>query len=230
MALVRFAYCRYSAQSIHRRLPRSSDWHDSQFPGKMPMSKDQGANLFNVKVDLKRLHRRDREYLAWVMETFGSLVLSVAFRYADDENHARELDQACWAHVLDRLDRYRGKQTFAAWLVVVAKRRCLSLLRKEKRATAGQTNIEAAGDVPDPGLGPQEHAEHVVLQAAVQEALARLPDKQGKVIALTVLDRKSIGEAAGEMGMAPATVARLKERGLATLQRDQLLQKLHQDL
>ena len=194
------------------------------------MSKDQGANLFNVKVDLKRLHRRDREYLAWVVETFGSLVLSVAFRYADDENHARELDQACWAHVLDRLDRYRGKQTFAAWLVVVAKRRCLSLLRKEKRATAGQTNIEAAGDVPDPGLGPQEHAEHVVLQAAVQEALARLPDKQGKVIALTVLDRKSIGEAAGEMGMAPATVARLKERGLATLQRDQLLQKLHQDL
>lgn len=61
--------------------------------------------------------------------------IRVAIRtYADTDDDVDDLLQECWVHILERLDRYEPRGSFAGWAVAVSRNVCKMRLRAKKRA------------------------------------------------------------------------------------------------
>ncbi|HEX8950955.1 MAG TPA: sigma-70 family RNA polymerase sigma factor [Polyangia bacterium] len=80
---------------------------------------------------LRRFHEGDASAFAEVVRAFTPLMRGVVARYWKGAFEREEAMQEIWLHVFrhrDALDLARG-DAFAGWLAVLARRRCIDLLR-----------------------------------------------------------------------------------------------------
>jgi RNA polymerase sigma-70 factor (ECF subfamily) len=68
-----------------------------------------------------------------MVETFGTLVLSVALNVTGNRQDAEDVCQETFLQVFRRLDRYDPERSFKTWLLTIAYRRSLDMLRKKRR-------------------------------------------------------------------------------------------------
>ena len=89
------------------------------------------------------------------LEWLGALVLSVALNVVGNRQDAEDICQETFFQVFSRLDRYDRARSFKTWLLTIAYRRSLDMLRKKRRfsALAARARYEpAAGPLAtDPG-------------------------------------------------------------------------------
>jgi len=107
--------------------------------------------------------------------------------YARDDDHAEDLLQECWQVILERLDRYGGRGSFAGWAIAVSKNVCRMHLRKAKRVDGRRTGLEDAG-VPDSAPNPEEELVLLERRETVYLALGQLPDLERGAHVLRMLD------------------------------------------
>ena len=90
-----------------------------------------------------------------LVEAYGALVLSVALNVVGNRQDAEDICQETFFQVFSRLDRYDRARSFKTWLLTIAYRRSLDMLRKKRRfsALAARARYEpAAGPLAtDPG-------------------------------------------------------------------------------
>lgn len=95
---------------------------------------------------LARFRRGDPDAFSAVVKSFSPLIRAIVNRFWSGPFEQEEAMQEVWTHVydqrerfdLDRVDRFRG------WLAVVARNRCIHLLRK-----AGREAVEISDDELD---------------------------------------------------------------------------------
>jgi RNA polymerase sigma-70 factor (ECF subfamily) len=68
-----------------------------------------------------------------MVETYGTLVLSVALNVIGNRQDAEDVCQETFLQVFRRLDRYDRERSFKTWLLTIAYRRSLDMLRKKRR-------------------------------------------------------------------------------------------------
>ena len=68
-----------------------------------------------------------------MVEAFGTLVLSVALNVLGNRQDAEDVCQETFLQVFRRLDRYDRERSFKTWLLTIAYRRSLDMLRKRRR-------------------------------------------------------------------------------------------------
>jgi RNA polymerase sigma-70 factor (ECF subfamily) len=68
-----------------------------------------------------------------MVETYGTLVLSVALNVTGNRQDAEDVCQETFLQVFRRLDRYDPERSFKTWLLTIAYRRSLDMLRKKRR-------------------------------------------------------------------------------------------------
>ncbi len=170
-------------------------------------------------IDLVRLRARDPELLGALVRELSPHLLAVIRGYARDDDHANDLLQECWIHILERLDAYRPHGPFAGWAAAVTRNVCKSSLRKEKRHGKEEVAIDAAADVPstDPDAG--ERPERRRLRRALFEALRTLPDREREAIVLSVLEGRPTRQVAEALGVSPDGARGLVRRGLDRMRR-----------
>jgi RNA polymerase sigma-70 factor (ECF subfamily) len=68
-----------------------------------------------------------------LVEAYGTLVLSVALNVVGNRQDAEDVCQETFFQVFRRIDRYDPERSFKTWLLTIAYRRSLDMLRKKRR-------------------------------------------------------------------------------------------------
>jgi RNA polymerase sigma-70 factor (ECF subfamily) len=110
----------------------------------------------------------------------------------------------------------RGPASFYRWLVGIARFK-LSEARRAQRA--GKRALEEPMDDTLPGAvtSPSGRAVRAEGGAALHDALARLPDRQGEAVRLRYLEGLSVAETAARLETSESAVKALVGRGLTAL-------------
>ena len=163
------------------------------------------------------------------MEEVGSRIWVAIRRYARDDDHADSLVQDCWRVIIERLDRYGGRGSFAGWAIAVSENVCLTQLRKAKRTGVREVGLEEAEEVVD--LAPDPEAEVTLSERrnALYRALGQLPRRERDAIVLRMLEERDTAETAHALGVSREATRSLVARGIFRLRRMEEIQQLVMD-
>lgn len=123
----------------------------------LPMSPtSRSSQVVEVSLPIATLHRfrvGDGAAFVEIMEKYQPLIRSAAARHFRSEFEREEAMQEIWLHIFrqrETLDPERY-ESFSGWLAVLARRRCIDLVRgsREANARAAAASSDAAEDLAD---------------------------------------------------------------------------------
>jgi RNA polymerase sigma-70 factor (ECF subfamily) len=129
---------------------------------------------------------------------------------ADAEDVAQEAMLRVWIHA----PRWQPLALFRTWFRRVVVNLCL-----DRKRRVPWVDLEAAGELVDPGAGPGEQIEHSERDRLVQSAIAELPARQRTAVALTYGEGLSNAEVADMLDTSVSAVETLLVRGKQNLRR-----------
>lgn len=191
-----------------------------------------------LDVLLHRARGRDREALAEIAERFQPLVLATAQRLSREGSSWMDLVQEGYLALVEAVFDFnpRGGAPFP-WY---ARRRVYYAIYNYRRKELGINRHEDlildrpredGGEgilldfLPAVGEGPEEE---VLCRRSYQHlrlALARLPEKQRRVLKGLYFEGRGVTELAREMGITPPSVKGLEARGLKNLARQEVFSR-----
>jgi RNA polymerase sigma factor (sigma-70 family) len=176
---------------------------------------------YPVVVDLVT-RARDGDRQAWdaLVDRYAPLIWAICRRYRLDRADAEHVGQSVWLRLLEHLEKIRDPAALAAWLATTAQQECIRVLRTGRPHPAGY--VPDASEVPDDqsATAGQEllAAER---DAALREALARLPASCQRLIALLCADPSvPHAEISTRLGIAVRSIGPYRGRCLEKLRRD----------
>jgi RNA polymerase sigma factor (sigma-70 family) len=209
----RFAY------PVVREIPsrRSTVAHDAQ------TGRDDDAD--RALVALVYAARRGNE-AAWsrLVARFDPMLRKVARSFRLGPADVDDVVQATWTRLYSHIGTLREPAAVGGWLATTARRQALHLLQQQAR--------EQLVDDADLGAVDARTPESVALESELHEtfmrAVAALPTRQRRVVTAIVaqpnLDYQQLGEL---LEMPVGSIGPTRARGLAVLERDNELRRLH---
>ena len=153
---------------------------------------------------LARLRQGDRAAFAALVGRHGGALLRLARTFTRDASTAEELVQDAWVAALDGLDGFEGRSSIRTWLLHIVSNKARTRLAREGRTVSlsaftassggddpavdpGQFDDRGAWKAP-PGLWTEENPERLAqgaqTRAALERAIAALPEAQRAVLTL----------------------------------------------
>jgi RNA polymerase sigma factor (sigma-70 family) len=166
--------------------------------------------------------RRDETAFAALLARHGPMVLGVCRRILRDDHEAEDVFQAVFLLFARKANNLRHPKTLAAWLYGVARRLALMTQRSSRRRR--QRENAHAGTAPTGNADPLDELSARELLLALDEELARLPERYRLPLILCGLEGRSQAEAARLLGWTAASVRGRLERGRTRL-RSRLLRR-----
>lgn len=162
-----------------------------------------------------RIRAGDDSALAAAYDQYAAVVHGVAARLAGRDAAAdvcQEVFMSLWDHP-ERWDPERG--SLRTFLVVIARRRCVDLVRRSARRRAREDRVAptAAATVPN----VDEAALAMLAGERVRAALAGLPQAQRRAIELAYFDGLTFRQVATETGASEGTAKSRIRLGLRHL-------------
>jgi RNA polymerase sigma-70 factor (ECF subfamily) len=164
------------------------------------------------------------------VDSFNQLILrwerpiyALAYRVIGREEEARDVCQETFMRAFRALPGFKGQAKFSSWLYRIALNLCRDWIRRQRR-----TPIVQAPEGVDPVelaavRGGTESIEDLVsrreLSAAVEEAMAQLPEEQRTTIILKEYHGMTFQEIADLQGCPLSTVKTRLYQGLIVLRR-----------
>jgi RNA polymerase sigma factor (sigma-70 family) len=150
----------------------------------------------------------DETAFAALMERHGPLVWSVSRRVARHEQDAEDVYQATFLLLARKAGAIRKKTAVGSWLYGVAHR--LALRARYDAARRRQREARASGPAPTPAGDDLTWRE---LREALDNEMARLPDKYRAPLLLCYFEAMTQEEAARQLGWSKRSVKDRLERG-----------------
>ncbi|MDT8305488.1 MAG: sigma-70 family RNA polymerase sigma factor [Anaerolineae bacterium] len=159
---------------------------------------------------ISALRRRDPGAFATVFERYADKIYRLAAGILEDEVEADGVVQDTFLRLFERLDSFEGRSRLGTWLYRVAYNGAVDRLRRRRPTVS----LEAAGD----GLGPapalladwsqlpEQALSTAEVQAALDEAIAALPEAYRTVFILREVERLSTDETAEIMSLSAGAV------------------------
>jgi RNA polymerase sigma factor (sigma-70 family) len=155
---------------------------------------------------------RDEAAFAALLRRHGPTVLGVCRRVLDDGHDAEDAFQATFLLLARKAAAIRKRDSVGSWLYGAAYR----VAARAKVQRARRKEREALGEPARPADADAE-ATWRELRAALDEELARLPERYRGPVVLCHLEGATQAEAAGRLGWSKGTLRRRLDRGLALL-------------
>ena len=144
-------------------------------------------------------------------------IYALAMRMLRQEHDAEDVTQQTFLSALENLDGFRGEASFSTWLLRIASRAALKIIRKRKglntvsleEATEPSDNLNS---IPHPEFIAdwRQSPEHLVEQNEVRrlldDALTRLDEKHRLVFLLRDVEGLSIQETAAALELSEGNV------------------------
>ena len=153
---------------------------------------------------LERLRAGEPRAFEQLVITYQHRVFGVALRMLGSRAEAEEIAQEVFLRAHRAVADFRGEARLGTWLYGIASRLCLNRLASPDRRVARGDAVLA--DVPASGLDAAAAAERAELDAALQAAIAELPDDRRLVLVLRDVEGLSYEQIADTLGVDPGTV------------------------
>ena len=163
--------------------------------------------MIEVATLVDRCRRGDA--LAWeaLVRRCQGRVFGVAFQYMHDAEEARDVAQDVFVRVYERLDGFRGDDSFVAWIVCMTRNACIDRLRKRSaRPPASDLPVEAGLDIASTAPGPEEAAAAGDRARLLHRALGQMSDSSREMIVLKDIQGLKLAEIAGLLDLPIGTV------------------------
>lgn len=144
---------------------------------------------------------RDEEAFAEIVRRHGPMVLAVCRRVTGRPHDAEDAFQAAFLVLARRANHIDRPELLANWLYGVAYRTALEARSARRRAEEHIVPVAPEPAAPQP---PEDVSD---LRCAIDEELAKLPEKYGTAIVLCDLEGLSRADAAARMGIPQGTLS-----------------------
>ncbi len=128
-----------------------------------------------------------------------------ARQYVHDDDMAKDICQHVFIKLWERRNEIDRNKSVTSYLFTAVKNRCLNYIRDNKKFRSNLLDV-VCGDIDFVDPNDSDHLEFAELQASIEYALERLPDKCRKVFELSRFHHKKYREIAEELGIAQKTV------------------------
>lgn len=159
----------------------------------------QGVEVSAGDAELLEAFRQgDAKAFETLVRRYQRPVLSIARRFARDEDDAEDLAQRAFINAAERAAGWRGG-SFKSWLFRIV----VNLAKNHVRDLSRFDRSEAAQEEEPEPTAPQAHQrlEDAEEQAALREAVARLPRRQREVLLLRIDGDLPFAEIAATLGI-----------------------------
>ncbi|WP_410656800.1 sigma-70 family RNA polymerase sigma factor [Amycolatopsis sp. lyj-112] len=148
----------------------------------------------------------------WDVNALSAAVLSALKAYRLGDADARDVCQEAWLELLRVPGALRDETKLRAWLITTARRRALRLITRNRRETSLPP--------PDPEATPEADVVRAERDRALWAAVGRLPERHRRLMWLLAhRPELTYMQLAGELGISPASVGRLRRRCFDRLRR-----------
>lgn len=156
---------------------------------------------------MRRFASGDDEALGEVYDLAAPAVFTFLSRLSRDRSLAEDLTQETFLRLHRARGLYRPGAPVMPWAYTIARRLFLDAVRGRRHETVSPSITGgAAAEASAPGPSAEELLANVELAAAVDDALARLPEAQASAFRLLKGEGLSVAEAAAVMGTTKGAV------------------------
>jgi RNA polymerase sigma-70 factor (ECF subfamily) len=152
---------------------------------------------------------RRGDALAWeaLVRRYQGRIYSVAVHYLRDREEARDMAQDVFIRVYERLDSFRGGDSFLPWMIRLARNACIDRLRQRRaRPPAHDLPVEEGPTLPDPAPGPETRALEAARRRLLYRALEEVSDHHREMILLKDIQGLKLEEIARMLSLPLGTV------------------------
>jgi len=160
---------------------------------------DKPADIADLAI-VRRCLAGEKDAFAELVQRHQRTVFAVALRMLGNRDQADDAAQEVFVRAYSRLSTFRGDSDLRAWLVGIATRLCIDLLRSRRR----RPEVVLADQQTDPADSGWEVG--VVERHTVAHAIAQLPPHYKAAIILRHLQHMSYSDMAAALGIPVATV------------------------
>jgi RNA polymerase sigma factor (sigma-70 family) len=166
---------------------------------------------------------KNGEQQAWdaLVERYAPLIWSICRHYRLEAADAEDVGQSVWLKLVTHLDHLRDSAALPGWLATTTRRECGRVLHATGRRRASEQVLIAA-NLPDTEIIPAEQELLVAeQQAALRDALARLPPACQQLLTLLMADPPvPYAEISARLGIPAGSIGPNRRRCLNRLSRD----------
>jgi RNA polymerase sigma-70 factor (ECF subfamily) len=154
---------------------------------------------------IERLRAGEARAFEELVTTYQHRIFGVAVRMLGSAAEAEEVAQEVFLRVHRSVAGFRGQARLSTWLYAITSRLCLNRLTSAERRH-GRLGQEALERVASEGADAAARVERTELEAALQDAIAALPEDRRIVVVLRDVEGLSYEEIAEALDLEPGTV------------------------
>ena len=165
---------------------------------------------------LRRALDGDAESWNALVDAYSGLIWSVVRSFRMDRSSQEDAFQATWLRLLDRGESIREPGRLPSWLVTVARRECIALLRSSSRVVPATESLDTL-------LPPSElssNLEQVEVDGAIRQLFDQLDDACRLLLSMLISDPPvSYATISGALGMPVGSIGPTRGRCLDKLRK-----------
>jgi RNA polymerase sigma-70 factor (ECF subfamily) len=165
--------------------------------------------------DVGRVLAGDVEAFAGIVQRWQGPLVTLAFRFCRDRDHAEEMAQTAFLKAYRTLEQWRGAGRFSSWLFAVAANVYRSEMRRHRPLLLP---LDAARAVAEPGAAGTCGADRE-RKELVRRAVSMMPERYRDALVLFYFHEMDVKETAASLGIAEGTVKARLHRGRTLLRR-----------
>lgn len=152
---------------------------------------------------------------AWrtLIARYDVLLWAVARSFRLGHAQAADVVQTTWMQLVEHIARIRDPERLPAWLVRTARNLCIAAVHRNAREQRLHEGVP--GQAPDDD--PEQHAVRAEHRAMVRRALARLPERDRRLLILLVSPSVDYAYISRTLGMPVGSIGPTRQRALHRL-------------
>jgi RNA polymerase sigma-70 factor (ECF subfamily) len=157
--------------------------------------------------------------LRMLMDAYGTQLFAVCSRFIPDRALAEDVHQTCFVQAYQSLQRVLERESIAAWLMAIARNRCLDALKIHRRRRRWQILHGTLPEVGDARSTAEDDVHRASLGQRLRRALDVLSTEARRAVELRYGEMLSYEEMAQRCGARPGTLQMRVTRAMPTLRR-----------
>ncbi|HZJ52608.1 MAG TPA: RNA polymerase sigma factor [Myxococcaceae bacterium] len=157
--------------------------------------------------------------LRMLMDAYGTQLFAVCSRFIPDRALAEDVHQTCFVQAYQSLSRVLERESIAAWLMAIARNRCLDALKIHRRRRRWQVLHATLPEVGDGHSTAEDEVHRASLVQRLRRALDVLSTEARRAVELRYDEMLSYEEMSQLCGARPGTLQMRVTRAMPALRR-----------